>query len=130
VIDMTTKTILQHSYRIAKKDLTELFRNRLGLILLVVMPLFMMVMVGFIYPSNGTITDLKVGMVNEDSGFNNVFASQSFLAGLQQINNQTHMLIITNVSSPAELKDMVQRGQLQGGIQIPSNFSQTLLSGQ
>jgi ABC-2 type transport system permease protein len=127
---MTAKTILQHSYRIAKKDLTELFRNRLGLVLLVVMPLFMMVMVGFIYPSNGTITDLKVGMVNEDSGFNNVFASQSFLAGLQQIYNQTHMLIITNVSSPAELKDMVQRGQLQGGIQIPSNFSQTLLSGQ
>ncbi len=127
---MTAKTILQHSYRIAKKDLTELFRNRLGLVLLVVMPLFMMVMVGFIYPSNGTITDLKVGMVNEDSGFNNVFASQSFLAGLQQINDQTHMLIITNVSSPAELKDMVQRGQLQGGIQIPSNFSQTLLSGQ
>ena len=82
---MTAKTILQHSYRIAKKDLTELFRNRLGLVLLIVMPLFMMVMVGFIYPSNGTITDLKVGMVNEDSGFNSIFASQSFLAGLQQL---------------------------------------------
>jgi ABC-2 type transport system permease protein len=127
---MTAKTILQHSFRIAKKDLTELFRNRLGLVLLIVMPLFMMVMVGFIYPSNGTITDLKIGLVNEDSGFNNVFASQSFLAGLQQINNQTHMLVITNVSSPADLKDMVQRGQLQGGIQIPINFSQSLLSGQ
>ncbi len=62
---MTAITILQHSFRIAKKDLTELFRNRLGLVLLIVMPLFMMVMVGFIYPSSGTITDLKVGMVNE-----------------------------------------------------------------
>ena len=82
VIDMTAKTILKHSLRIAKKDLTELFRNRFGLVLLIVMPLFMMVMVGFIYPSNGTITDLKVGMVNEDSGFNSVFASQSFLTGL------------------------------------------------
>ena len=50
VIDMTAKTILKHSFRIAWKDLTELFRNRLGLVLLVVMPLFMMVMVGFIYP--------------------------------------------------------------------------------
>src|SRR5665647_597887 len=107
---MTVKTILQHSYRIAKKDLTELFRNRLGLVLLIVMPLFMMVMVGFIYPSNGTITDLKVGMVNEDSGFNGVFApSQGFLMGLQGINDQTHMLVITNVSSTADLKDMVQR---------------------
>ncbi len=127
---MTALTVMQHSFRIAKKDLTELFRNRLGLVLLIVMPLFMMVMVGFIYPSNGTITDLKIGIVNEDSGFNNVFASQSFLLGLQGINNQTHMLIITNVSSTANLRDTVQRGQLQGGIVIPENFSQSLLSGQ
>ncbi len=103
---MTAQTILQHSFRIAKKDLTELFRNRLGLVLLIVMPLFMMVMVGFIYPSNGTVTDLQVGVVNEDSGFNGVFMpSQSFLTGLQAINNQTHMLIMTNVSSTADLKD-------------------------
>ncbi len=74
---MTAKTILQHSFRIAKKDLTELFRNRLGLVLLIVMPLFMMVMVGFIYPSNGTVTNLQVGVVNEDSGFNSVFMSNT-----------------------------------------------------
>jgi len=131
VIDMTAQTILIHSYRIAKKDLTELFRNRLGLVLLIVMPLFMMIMVGFIYPSNGTIADLKVGMVNEDSGFNGVFApSQGFITGLNTINNQTHMLIITNVNSTADLKDLVQRGQLQGGIVIPSNFSQSVISRQ
>jgi ABC-2 type transport system permease protein len=128
---MTAKTILQHSLRIAQKDLTELFRNRLGLVLLIVMPLFMMVMVGFIYPSNGTITDLKIGMVNNDEGFNGVFApSQGFITGLNAINNQTHMLIITNVKGTADLKDMVQRGELEGGIVIPENFSRTLMSGQ
>ena len=128
---MTAKTILQHSYRIAKKDLTELFRNRLGLVLLIVMPLFMMIMVGFIYPSNGTISDLKIGLVNEDSPFNSSTApSQAFLMGLTQINDQTHMLVITNVSSQGDLKDLVQRGELEGGILIPGNFSQSLLSGQ
>jgi len=128
---MTAKTIIQHSYRIAKKDLTELLRNRLGLVLLIVMPLFMMIMVGFIYPSSGTITDLKVGLVNEDSGFNGVFnPSQGFIVGLNTINNHTHMLILTNVNGTAELKDMVQRGQLEGGIVIPSNFSQSIMSGQ
>jgi ABC-2 type transport system permease protein len=128
---MTAQTVLKHSYRIAKKDLTELFRNRLGLVLLIVMPLFMMVMVGFIYPSNGTITDLQVGVVNEDAGFNGVFLpSQGFLNGLKAINNQTHLLVMSNVSSVADIKDMVQRGQLQGGIVIPSNFSQSLMSGQ
>ncbi len=131
MINMTAKTILQHSYRIAKKDLTELFRNRLGLVLLIVMPLFMMVMVGFIYPSNGTITDLKVGMVNEDSGFNGVYTpSQGFITGLNAINNQTHLLIITDVNSMADLKDRVQRGELAGGIDIPSNFSQSVINGQ
>ena len=131
MIDMTAQTILLHSYRIAKKDLTELFRNRLGLVLLIVMPLFMMVMVGFIYPSNGTITDLKVGVVNEDSGFHgDTNASQTFLLGLNQINSQTHMLIISNASSVADIKDLVQRGQLQGGIVIPSNFSESLMTGQ
>ena len=128
---MTAQTILKHSFRIAAKDLTELFRNRLGLVLLIVMPLFMMVMVGFIYPSNGTITDLKIGVVNEDAGFNGSFMpSQGFITGLDAINNQTHMLIITNASSPADIKDMVQRGQLEGGIIIPSNFSESLMTGQ
>ena len=128
---MTAQTILQHSFRIAKKDLTELFRNRLGLVLLIVMPLFMMVMVGFIYPSNGTVTNLQVGVVNEDAGFNGVFMSnQTFLPSLQAINNQTHMLIMTNISSRADLKDQVQRGSLEGGIVIPSNFSESLMSGQ
>jgi ABC-2 type transport system permease protein len=134
VIEMTAKTILQHSYKIAKKDLTELFRNRLGLVLLIVMPLFMMVMVGFIYPSNGTISDLQVGLVNEDSGFNGDFMSNTthggFIQSLEAINNQTHLLEMTSVSSMADLKDKVQRGELQGGIVIPSNYSQSMLTGQ
>jgi len=128
---MTAKTVLSHSFRIAWKDLMELFRNRLGLVLLVVMPLFMMVMVGFIYPSNGTINDLQVGMVNQDEGFQGSYLpSQGFLIGLNQINDQTHMLIMSNVSSVDELKDLVQRGQLEGGIVIPGNFSDSIMTGQ
>jgi ABC-2 type transport system permease protein len=131
VSTMGAKTLLSHTFRIAWKDLTELFRNRLGLVLLIVMPLFMMVMVGFIYPSNGTVNNLQVGLVNEDSGFNNsTIPSQSFLLGLQAINNQTHMLVVSNVSSAADIKDMVQRGDLEGGIIIPSNFSESMMTGQ
>ena len=128
---MGAKTLMAHSMRIAWKDLTELFRNRLGLVLLIVMPLFMMVMVGFIYPSNGTVNNLQVGLVNNDAGFNNsTMPSQSFLFGLQTMNNQTHTLVITNVSSVDSLKDMVQKGNLEGGIIIPSNFSQSVATGQ
>jgi ABC-2 type transport system permease protein len=132
VSSMGAKTLLSHSFRIAWKDLTELFRNRLGLVMLIVMPLFMMAMIGFIYPSNGTtVTDLPVALLNEDSGFaGSTIPSQTFIMGLQQINDQTHMLTLSNASSMAEIKDAVQRGELNGGIVIPSNFSSTLMSGE
>jgi ABC-2 type transport system permease protein len=129
---MGAKTLLSHSFRIAWKDLVELFRNRLGLVLLIVMPLFMMAMIGFIYPSNGTaVTDLPVALLNEDSGFGgSTLPSQTFIMGLQQINDQTHMLVLSDASSMDEIKDRVQTGELNGGIVIPSNFSASLLSGE
>ena len=129
---MGAKTLLSHSFRIAWKDLTELFRNRLGLVLLIVMPLFMMVMVGFIYPSNGsTVSNLPVALVNEDHGFNNSYVpSQTFVTMLQGINKQTGMMVLSNASSASEIKDLVQKGDLDGGIVIPSNFSESLMTGQ
>ena len=129
---MTIKTLLSHTLRIAWKDLTELFRNKFGLVLLIVMPLFMMVMVGFIYPSNGsTVNDLPVALVNEDVGFgNSTLPSQTFIMGLQQINTQTHMLVLSNASSLADIKDRVQNGDINGGIVIPGNFSACLYSGE
>jgi ABC-2 type transport system permease protein len=129
---MTIKTVLNHSLRIAWKDSLELIRNRLGLVLLVVMPLFMMIMVGFIYPSGGaSIANMPIAIVNEDEGFNgSTIPSQTFFATLQGINNQTGMLSLTTASSIDEVKDLVQRGELGGGIVIPSNFSKSMYSGQ
>jgi ABC-2 type transport system permease protein len=129
---MGAKTLLSHSFRIAWKDLTELFRNRLGLVLLIVMPLFMMAMIGFIYPSSGTtVSDLPVALLNEDAGFaGSTIPSQTFVMGLQQINDQTHMLVLSNASSITEIKDAVQRGELNGGIVIPNNFSASIMTGE
>jgi ABC-2 type transport system permease protein len=129
---MGAKNLLSHSFRIAAKDLTELFRNRLGLVLLIVMPLFMMVMVGFIYPSNGsTLNNLPIGLVDEDVGYNNsTFPSQTFIMGLQAFNAQTNMLKLSNVSTVEDVKTMVQSGELNGGIIISSNFSESIMTGQ
>ena len=129
---MGAKTLLSHSLRIAWKDLTELFRNRLGLVMLILMPLFMMVMVGFIYPSNGNSpSNLPVALVNEDAGFgNSTIASQTFIMGLQQINSRTSMMALSNASSVDDIKDLVQKGNIEGGIVIPSNFTKSILNGE
>ena len=129
---MGAKSLLSHSMRIAWKDLTELFRNRLGLILLILMPLFMMAMIGFIYPSgNTTISNMPVGLVNQDSGFNGVTQpSQFFIATLQGINSQTHMLKFSNVTSIDDIKSEIQNSKIDGGIIIPSNFSACMMNGE
>lgn len=123
---------MRHTFRIAWKDLMELFRNRLGLVLLIVMPLFMMVMVGFIYPSNaGAPTDLPIAFVNEDKGYNNSFVpSQTFYTLLQGINNETNMMTLTNATSQSEVLEAIQRGELNGAIVLPRNFSECLLNGE
>jgi ABC-2 type transport system permease protein len=128
---MGTRSLLSHSFRIAWKDTMELFRNKMMLVMLVVMPLFMMVMVGFIYPSNNTISNVHVAVANQDAGFEgSTVGSQTFLAVLNGINNNTGMLVITNASSIDSIKDMVQKGDVEGGIVLPSNFTKSILSGQ
>ena len=137
---MGAKDLLSHSVRVAWKDLTELFRNRLGLVLLIVMPLFMMAMIGFIYPSStATISNLPVALVNQDQGFynktsgtNSTIPSQIFITGLEEINNQAHppMMILSSASSMADIRDKVQKGEIDGGIIIPSNFSASIMSGE
>ena len=124
--------MVSHSFRIAWKDMMELYRNKFGLVLLIVMPLFMMGMIGFIYPTSGSIgNSLPVGVVNLDTGFHNsTIASQAFVSVLQQINNKTSMFKLTSASSVADIRDSIQKGNLEGGIVIPSNFTSSLLSGK
>jgi ABC-2 type transport system permease protein len=123
--------LISSSFRIAWKDLLELFRNRLGLLMLVLMPLFMMVMVGFIYPSNNTLSNVPVALANQDIPYyNSTVGSQTFLSVLQGINENTGMLTFTNATGTDEIKDMVQSGDVEGGIVIPSNFTQSILSGE
>jgi len=130
---MGAKTLLSHSFRIAWKDILELYRNKLGLVLLIVMPLFMMAMVGFIYPTGGSsASNLPVAIVDSDAGYHNstITAGQTFTSVLQQINSKTDMMKLTTASSTADIKNLIQRGDIEGGILIPSNFSASLASGE
>jgi len=122
---VSVKSMISHSLMVAWKDLMELFRNKLGLIMLVLMPIFMMTMVGFIYPSDTSISHVSVALVNEDKGD----GSAMLIMALEAMNNSTEMMTITNASSLDEVRDMIQRGEVEGGIVIASNFTSSLMSG-
>jgi len=128
---MGTKTLISHSLRIAWKDLMELFRNRMGLVLLILMPLFMMAMVGFIFPSsNSSLSNVPIALANEDTGFGGYSLSSTFVMTLNTINENTGMMTIANASNLDDIREMIQTGNAEGGIIISSDFTSSIMNGQ
>ena len=122
--------MVSHSLIVTWKDLMELFRNKMMLVMLVFMPLFMMSMVGFIYPSDTSMSDVSVALVNEDEGYGSYpSASEPLIMALEKVNNSTGMMTITEASSLDEVRDMIQREDVEGGIVIARNFTVSLMTG-
>lgn len=129
---MGTKRIIEASFRIAWKDLKELQRNKLGLLMLVLMPLLMMAMIGFIYPSGASydMSNLKVQVVNLDTGFMNTTLSSEFTAAVNAVNDASMKMQISTGTTAVALTDSIQRGDIDAGIIIPADFTQCALTGR
>jgi ABC-2 type transport system permease protein len=127
---MGAKNMISHSFRIAWKDLMELFRNRMGLVLLILMPIFMMTMVGFIYPSETSLNSVPIALVNEDEGFGDYSLSSTFIMTLTSINDNTGMMTLTDASNLDDVREMIQTGDAEGGIIISSDFTSNIMSGK
>ncbi|MCK4885608.1 ABC transporter permease [Candidatus Bathyarchaeota archaeon] len=127
---MGSKNMISHSFRIAWKDLMELFRNRMGLVLLILMPVFMMAMVGFIYPSETSLNNISIALVNEDTGFGDYSLSSTFILTLNSINENTSMMTLMDASSFDDVRGMIQTGDAGGGIIISSDFTSKIMNEQ
>jgi ABC-2 type transport system permease protein len=123
---MGVRNLLRHSGWICWKDLLEFSRSKLRLIMLVLMPLFMMVMVGFIFPTGNSISDTPIALVNNDTGT----MGSSFVTQLEAINNQTGMMDIRSASDFNDIKTKLQNNEINGGIIIPENFSSDIRAGR
>ncbi len=136
---MGARRVLRHSVWICWKDLLEFSRSRLRLTMLVLMPLFMMGMVGFIFPSSSTMKHQPVAIANQDEGATAATPSGGpayisygsiFLGQLEMMNNQTGMMDLSTAKDFDEIRRKIQDGKISGGIIIPSNFTSEMLSGK
>jgi ABC-2 type transport system permease protein len=123
---MGVRNVISHSFWICWKDLLEFSRSKLRLVMLVLMPLFMMVMVGFIFPSGSSIKDTPIALVNNDTGS----IGSTFVTQLETINNQTGMMDLSVAQDFNDIKTKLQNNEINGGIIIPENFSSNILSGK
>ncbi len=127
---MTVRTTMYHVYLVARKDLTELFRNRLGLMMLIIMPVFMMTMVGFIFPSNQGLGKVTLAVANMDQSYGLQKGQLSTSGLIVNYLNRMDNFTITQVSSMDDVRNMIQLGEVEGGVVIPENFTTSLMSGR
>jgi ABC-2 type transport system permease protein len=99
-------------------------------VLIIIMPLFMMGMVGYIFPSNNSISHVPVALVNLDAAQGNTSLSTQFVAQLQALNNKTGMMDLSTAASADDVKSSIQNGQQSAGIIIGTNFTSNLESGK
>ena len=114
---------LSHALWIAWKDLMELWRSRMRLAMMILMPLIMMTIMSFIFPSSqNVLNNIPVVTVNDDSGSQGA----TLLNTLSTINAERGLMTFKAASSLQEAKDMILRGEALGAIIIPENFSDAL----
>ena len=126
---MSKRNIIRHSTWVCWKDLLEFSRSKLRLIMLVLMPLFMMVMIGFIFPSGDSINDTPIAIANIDDGYESIDYGDIFVMQLHEINNRTGMMDLSNAKNFDDIKTQIQNGEVSGGLVVPKDFTENILSG-
>ena len=125
---MGVKRVLRHTAWICWKDLLEFSRSKMRVVMLILMPLLMMVMVGFIFPNASNITGQPVAIANQDAAVGDLSFGDMFVSQLEMVNNQTGMMELSSAAGFEDIKTMIQDGEMSGGIIVPSNFTADLLA--
>lgn len=120
--------IIADVWQIAKKDLIEFARDRLRLITFIIMPIFMMVLTGFIFPNQNSLKNIPIGLANHDKGIMGVGLTET----VQKIilANNTPVFQIKDYSNQEAIKDGIKKQEISGGLVIPSDFSEKILANE
>ncbi|MDD5341811.1 MAG: ABC transporter permease [Patescibacteria group bacterium] len=120
--------IISDSIRMARKDLLDFSRDRMQLVFFIIMPIFMMIMTGFIFPTENSLKNIPLGIANQDTGQLSQTLTQ-VLTDLKTSDNNQVFEIKTYADSNA-IKDAIKAQKINGGLYIASDFSQMIQRGQ
>ena len=122
------KRVVIHSLRLGVKDLRVFTRDRMMLISFIIMPIFMMLMMGFIFPSQNSLKNTPLGIVNLDPGP----LGTQIAAVLQQPmpGQASKMFDIVYPKSQADAVEQIRKQAINGAIVIPADFSAKIVAGE
>lgn len=116
--------IIKDLWQIAKKDLIEFTRDKLRLVTFFVMPMFMMIMVGFIFPNQNSLKNIPIGISqNQDdqTGQKLVEAVESL-----EISENTKAFALKNYADEETIKEGIKKQEITGGLVIPADLSEKI----
>jgi ABC-2 type transport system permease protein len=117
------------SSHIAVKDLKDFVRDRARIISFLIMPVFMLLLTGFIFPSSSSLKDVPFGYLDQDQSQ----VSNTVIATLREWkapDAKVPAMSLKPVTSEDQVKEMIRKRQLSGAIIIPAGFTQSLMSEQ
>ena len=122
------KEIISHIWQIAKKDLIEFSRDRIRLVTFVIMPIFMMVLTGFIFPSQTTLKDVPIGIARLD----NDQTSEQLIKALKDLSMKDSQpaFNVKTYQSEDEVKEGIKKQEISGGLIVPEDFSAKLAANE
>ncbi len=122
------KRVAMHSLRLGVKDLLVFTRDRMMLISFIIMPIFMMIMMGFIFPSQNALKNAPLGIVNLDEGP----LGAQINSAIQQLNRQQsdRMFAIAYLRSKGTAIEQIKKQIINGAIIIPADFSAKIAAGE
>ena len=118
---------LKGTFQITKKDLLEFIRDKLRIITFFLMPIFMMILVGFIFPSQNSLKNIPIGVANLDKSIVGQKLTET-IQNLKISDNQTFK--VKTYGSIDEIKEGIKKQEINGGVLISSDFGEKLNQNQ
>jgi len=122
------KKTLSNIWQITKKDLLEFSRDHIRLMTFIIMPIFMMILTGFIFPSQSSLKNVPIGIADLDKEE----ASQKIIDAIQEISmSDSYRAFNVKIYKDIEtIKEGIKKQDINGGLVIPTDFSNNILSNQ
>ncbi len=123
-----TYRFFKDSSHIAVKDLKDFARDRARIVSFLIMPIFMMLLTGFIFPSQSSLRNIPIGLLNQDSGQ----ISAQIIDGMANRTvegSSTPIMVLKPVTSEDQVKEMIRKQELSGAVVFPEGFSDGLQAG-
>jgi len=112
----------------ARKDLLDFSRDRMQLVFFLIMPVFMMIMTGFIFPTENSLKNIPLGVANQDTG--QVSATVTQVLTDMKTSSGDHIFTIKTCTDANAIKDAIKAQKINGGVYIASDFSQMIQQNQ